>query len=166
MVLFHTLTIVQYDWGLIVHCRLWLQDLQRSGGFGAAVVRHRSRRSPGPQRGGRGRRRPGLRATPVWTSSVHVTDLVTTPTGSDVRLCQRRNGGMHASHHRPGPQAQRQDGRVTPWRNAPVAPTRFQNSGHIRTICSCFCQPSQARKTHFHQRPHKKLRFPENHINV
>lgn len=49
--------------------------------------------------------------------------------GSDVRLCHRRDGGVHAAHHRLGPQAQLQDGGAEARGHHPLAASRLQNPG-------------------------------------
>lgn len=114
--------------------RFWLQDLQRPGGFGAAVPWHRSRRSPGSKRGGRGSWWPGWgspsclwpAADRQWEQRVMFQRV---STGSDVWICHWWDGGVYAPHHHPGSQAQRQDGRAATKWNAAVAPAWFQNTG-------------------------------------
>lgn len=50
-------------------------------------------------------------------------------TGSDVWIRHRWDGGVHAPHHRPRPQAQRKDGRIeTKW-DCPLVPSWLQDTG-------------------------------------
>lgn len=49
--------------------------------------------------------------------------------GLDVRLRHRWNRGVDASYHHPRPQAQRQDGRVSPQRRPSLAAPRLKDTG-------------------------------------
>lgn len=111
--------------------RLWLQDVQRAGGSGAAEPWHCSGCPRWQEGGGHWSWRPGKKPNvplscaqqrSMETRGGHDADA-TCPfsAGSDVRLRHRWNRGVHAAHHRLSPQTQCKDGRTQTQRHHPLA---------------------------------------------